>query len=259
VAEALGAAGNATSTFIASIDPVETLNITEDFVISSNEAILKATFDAKRNLLKTLRDFGEAHSNTVSKLYNGTLTTLGNAINQTTEGLVITKTVVANYTEDLSLENAQEAIANAYNTSRVVIEQTGSALLKALVDTKHRLNDFVTANSTANATATNSTRGVFDAIDGLIAGVAAIPQRINDALFAAETRAEDALEKQVEREEEEAVKEAERTPRETDVTEHQAETEEMDEERLSETLQTGDFTGEELSTVLKEKENEPSQ
>ena len=67
------------------------------------------------------------------------VTGLNNAVNATSAGITVTKTAVSEFVDDLSVQNAQEIVTNAFNATRVIIADTANALVRTLVQAKSQL------------------------------------------------------------------------------------------------------------------------
>ncbi len=125
---------------------------------------------------------------------------VNSAINTTAAGISATKEVVADITEEITLENAKDAIVSAFNQATITIQQTVEGLLNAIVETKQMMHEGavnfdsrVTLRGTKNSigTALNATTinaealadkiGLFAAIDGMVQGIAQLPFKVRDA------------------------------------------------------------------------------
>lgn len=174
------------------------------------------------------------HAEFVSELYDATVEQIDSAIDATVGGLVLSKVFVAETAANFSIENTQEAISNAvssthnltvnvvldftdsiseafndaqdfvadtYDATNQAIQETGQALIYAMLGVKQQLHEMadnfdsqqgvnagiVNIGMTINASLNTAedfaaSTGVFNAMDNIVQGIGQLPYKINNFL-----------------------------------------------------------------------------
>ena len=180
---------------------------------------------------RTLGNVTEEHAQFVGELYDATINQINAAIDATVGGLVISKTFMAEAAANFSVENTQAAIGNAvssthnmtieavvdfsdavneaindaqdfiadtYDATNDAIQETGQALIYAMLGVKQQLHEIaenfdshqgvnsgianigITINaSLSTAEDFAASTGVFNAMDDIVQSIATMPLKIN--------------------------------------------------------------------------------
>ena len=103
---------------IRNMDPIQVINDTESAILTKNEVVLKALFDAKRKAYLALQDFSENTANFTSAAWSTTNQNAQLLLNSTTSQWQTMNAGLQNFWTN-ALENLDSALNAAQSTLQV--------------------------------------------------------------------------------------------------------------------------------------------
>ena len=110
LSEAAVAAKDATVGYVSEIDALKALDEAEESVIKQKTAMIQSVFGAKRKMVEGLKKAREQHKENLMYVVDKTLSGVNAAIDTTADGLTVTKEVVSDYAEEITIENAKSVM-----------------------------------------------------------------------------------------------------------------------------------------------------